>query len=103
MYMNNPFKKKTLEYDYKYLKEKDLEGKVTLEQIQKVSPMLNETNPMTYSIFLALNEKLLSDAEKAYFQYLIKTMFDYESKTMGEISKILKEREEEPVEEQLVK
>lgn len=92
--MNNPFKKNRLEYDYKYLKEEDLQGKVTIESIQKVSPMLNEMNPMTYSIYLALNEKKISEQEKIYYQYLIKTMMDYESKTMGEISKILQEREE---------
>lgn len=90
--MNNPFKKNRLEYDYKYLKEQDLQGKVTIESIQKVSPMLNEMNPMTYSIFLALNDKTLSEQEKIYYQYLIKTMMEYESKTMGEVSKVLQER-----------
>lgn len=100
--MNNPFKKNRLEYDYKYLKEQDLDGKVTLDKIQQVSPMLNEMNPLTYSVYLALNEKILSEPEKIYYQYLIKTMFDYESKMMSELSNVLKEREETPVEEQTV-
>ena len=101
--MNNPFKKNKIEYDYKYLKQEDLDGKVTLEKIQQVSPMLNEMNPLTYSVYLALNDKILSEQEKIYYQYLIKTMFDYESKMMGEVSKVLKDREEIKVEEQLIK
>ena len=101
--MNNPFKKNKIEYDYKYLKQEDLDGKVTLEKIQQVSPMLNEMNPLTYSVYLALNDKILSEPEKIYYQYLIKTMFDYESKMMGEVSKVLKDREEIKVEEQLIK
>ena len=100
--MNNPFKKNKIEYDYKYLKQEDLDGKVTLEKIQQVSPMLNEMNPLTYSVYLALNDKILSEQEKIYYQYLIKTMFDYESKMMGEVSKVLQSREEVKVEEQLI-
>ena len=99
----NPFKKNRLEYDYKYLKEQDLEGKVTIENIKRVSPMLNEMNPMTYSIYLALNDKILTEQEKIYYQYLIKTMMEYEAKTMGEISSILKERETEVIETEVVK
>lgn len=100
--MNNPFKKNRIEYDYKYLKEQDLDGKVTIDKIQQVSPMLNEMNPLTYSIYLALNEKILSEPEKTYYHYLIKTMFDYENKTLGEISKILKERDDKKEEDQTV-
>lgn len=97
--MNNPFKKPRLEYDYAYLKEQDLEGKTTLESIAKVSPMLNEMNPLTYSIYLAMNDKILSEAEKTYYQYMIRTMFEYEKKTMDEVSKIMKSKEEYEMQE----
>ena len=92
--MNNSFKRPNLKYDYAYLKEQDLEGKTTLESIQRVSPMLNEMNPLTYSIYLAMNDKILSEAEKTYYQYMIRTMFEYEKNTMDEVSKIMKSKEE---------
>lgn len=92
--MNTSFKRPNLKYDYKYLKEQDLEGKTTLDSISKVSPMLNEMNPITYSIYLAMNDKVLSDAEKTYYQYMIRTMMEYEKKTMEEVSKEMKTREE---------
>lgn len=98
--MNSQFKKPNLKYDYKYLKEQDLEGKTTLESIAKVSPMLNEMNPITYSIYLAMNEKILSEAEKTYYMYMIKTMMEYEKNTMEEVAKIMKTKEEYKLEDE---
>jgi hypothetical protein len=92
--MNNHFKKPRVTYDYSYLKEHDLEGKTTLESIQKVSPMLNDMNPLTYSIYLAMNDKILTDAEKTYYAYMIRAMMQYEKETMEEVSKIMKSKEE---------
>ena len=90
----NHFKNPKVKYDYSYLKETDLEGKTTLESIQRVSPMLNEMNPLTYSIYLSMNEKILSEAEKTYYSYMIRAMMEYDRQTMEEVSKIMKTRDE---------
>ena len=89
----NHFKNPKVKYDYKYLKQDDL-GRVPLENLYKVSPLLNEFNPMTYSIFLAMNDKVLTEQEKTYYQCLIRAMFDSEKKTMEEVSKVMKLRED---------
>ena len=89
----NQFKKNGVKYDYKYLKHDDL-NRVPLENLYKVSPLLNEFNPLTYSIFLALNEKSLTEQEKTYYQCLIRAMFDTEKQTLEEVSKVMKLRQD---------
>lgn len=89
----NQFKKDGVKYDYKYLKQDDL-GRVPLENLYKVSPLLNEFNPLTYSIYIAMNEKTISEQEKQNYIALIRAMYQTEKQTMEEVSKVMKLRQD---------
>jgi len=66
-------------------------NKCTLEGLKRLNPMLNEYNPMTYTIYLKSRPDL-PDHEKHYYTELIKRLLSKEKQMMEEALKILEDK-----------
>lgn len=61
--------------------------KLTLQHLQRISPLLTENNYMTYQLFLQCRPDL-SDDERAYYEERMKELKEEEDKNVKELLKI---------------
>lgn len=76
-----------------YLKISDLDDKPTLEKIKRLSPLLNDYNPLTYTMYLQLRPDLPED-QKEYYQQIIKKLVFKEKALVDEALKYLEDNAE---------
>lgn len=75
-----------------YLRLDDItNNKCTLEGLKRLNPMLNEYNPMTYSIYLRSRPDL-PDHEKLYYTELVNTLILKEKQIVKEALFILENK-----------
>lgn len=71
-----------------YLTKEDIEkNKTTIEKLKRLSPMLNEYNALTHSIYLNANPDMPED-EKRFHQQCVATLMENERKQVEEALKV---------------
>lgn len=76
-----------------YLSIDDLDDKPTLEKIKKLSPLLNDYNPLTYTMYLQLRPDLPAD-QKHYYQLVVNKLVNKEKALVDEALKYLEDNAE---------
>lgn len=89
--MLNSNKKK---YDYDYILPFSEGGLVSLEDINKITPMFNDKNPLTYTIYLEANRSKLSEKEITAYEQLIQFLLKQEKDALDKVMQCLKDRRE---------
>ena len=79
-------------YDYKYTLPPAVNGIVSLEDIQRISPFFTPTNAVTYAVFLEANKDKLTQDEIERTKNILGHLMMSEDELMREISQQISER-----------